>query len=55
MMLTDRERTPLLVASTMLGKGLRAMTMKEKLAMHKRIVKENECKLKEWKKRRKVA
>ena len=54
-MLTDRERTPLLVASTKLEKGLRAMTMKEKLTMHKRIVKENERKLKEWKERRKAA
>ena len=31
------------------------MTMKEKLTIHKQIVKENERKLKEWKKRRKVA
>ena len=36
-------------------KGLRAMTMKEKLAIHKQIVKDNERKLKEWKERRKVA
>lgn len=41
--------------SQTLGKGLRAMTMKEKLAIHKQIVKENERKLKEWKERRKVA
>lgn len=55
-MLTDRERTPLLVASTKLEEGwLRAMTMKEKLAIHKQIVNENERKLKEWKERRKVA
>ena len=55
-MLTDRERTPLLVASTKLEK-VRAnhMTMKEKLAIHKQIVKENERKLKEWKERRKIA
>lgn len=31
------------------------MTMKEKLAIHKQIVKENERKLKEWKERRKIA
>ena len=54
-MLTDDARTPDIVASTKLEKGLRAMTMKEKLAIHKRIVKENERKLKEWKERRKVA
>ena len=42
-------------ASTKLEKGLRAMTMKERLAIHKQIVKENERKLKEWKERRKVA
>ena len=29
--------------------------MKERLAIHKKIVKENERKLKEWKERRKVA
>ena len=29
------------------------MTMKEKLAIHKQIVKENERKLKEWKEMRK--
>ena len=55
-MLTDRERNPLLVASTKLEKGwLRAMTMKERLAIHRKIVKENERKLKEWKERRKAA
>ena len=55
-MLTNRERTPLLVASTKLEK-VRAnhMTMKEKLAIHKQIVKDNERKLKEWKERREVA
>ena len=47
-MLTAGGRTPPLVASTRLEKGLRAMTMKEKLAIHKQIVKENERKLKEW-------
>lgn len=31
------------------------MTMKEKLAMHRKIVKENERKLKEWKEGGKVA
>ena len=31
------------------------MTMKERLAIHKQIVKENERKLNEWKERRKVA
>lgn len=31
------------------------MTMKEKLAMHKRIEAENQRKLKEWKERRKAA
>ena len=31
------------------------MTMKEKLAIHKQIVKENERKLKEWKEGRKSA
>ena len=30
-------------------KGLRAMTMKEKLEMHRQIVASNERKLKEWK------
>ena len=34
---------------------LRAMTMKERLEMHKQIVASNERKLKEWKERRKVA
>ena len=43
--------------SQTLEKGwLRAMTtMKQRLAIHKKIVKENERKLKEWKERRKVA
>ena len=54
-MLADRERTPLLVASTKLEKGLRAMTMKERLVVHREIVRENERKLKEWKERRKAA
>lgn len=49
LMLTDRERTPLLVASTKLEKGLRAMTMKERLEVHRQIEAENERKLKEWK------
>ena len=31
------------------------MTMKEKLAMHRRIEAENRRKLKEWKERRKLA
>ena len=31
------------------------MTMKEKLAIHRHIVKDNDRKLKEWKERRKVA
>ena len=48
LMLADRERIPLLVASTKLEKGLRAMTMKEKLEMHKRIEAENQRKLNEW-------
>lgn len=48
-MLTDRERTPLLVASTKLEKGLRAMSIKQKLEMHRQIVASNERKLKEWK------
>ena len=52
-MLTDRERTSLLVASTKLEKGMRAMTMKEKLAIHKQIVESNKRKLKEWKENRK--
>ena len=54
--MTDRERTPLLVASTKLEK-VRAnhMTMKEKLKMHRQIVASNERKLKEWKERRKSA
>ena len=48
-MLTDRERTPLLVASTKLEK-VRAnhMTMKEKLAIHREIEAENLRKLREW-------
>ena len=55
-MLTDRERSPLLVASTKLEK-VRAnhMTMKEKIRIHRQIEAENTRKLKEWKKRRKVA
>ena len=32
-------------------KGLRAMTMKERLAVHRQIEAENEQKLKEWKER----
>ena len=32
-------------------KGLRAMTMKERLAVHRQIEAENERKLKEWKER----
>jgi len=34
-------------------KGLRAMTMKEKLAMHRRIEAENKRKLAEWKSKQK--
>ena len=41
--------------SQTLEKGLRAMTMKEKLEMHRRIEAENRRKLKEWKERRKLA
>ena len=49
-MLTDMERISLLVASTKLEKGrLRAMTMKERLEVHRQIERENERKLKEWK------
>ena len=48
-MLTDRERIPLLVASTKLEKGLRAMSMKERLEIHRQIERENERKLKLWK------
>ena len=40
-MLADRERTPLLVASTKLEKGLRAMTIKERLEVHRQIEAEN--------------
>ena len=55
-MLTDDARTSDIVASTKLEK-VRAnqMTMKEKLAIHREIVKENERKLKEWKERRESA
>jgi hypothetical protein len=49
------ELPPLVADARASEKGLRAMTMKEKLAIHKQIVKENERKLKEWKERRKVA
>lgn len=52
-MLADRERLPLLVASTKLGKGMRAMSMKERLAIHRQIEAENRRKLKEWKEGRK--
>jgi hypothetical protein len=49
-MLTDRERTSLLVASTKLEK-VRAnhMTMKEKLKIHKKIEAESKRKLAAWK------
>ena len=48
---------PDIVADARTSEKVRAnhMTMKEKLAIHKQIVKENERKLKEWKERRKVA
>ena len=36
-------------------KGLRAMTMKEKLAIHREIEAENRRKLTEWKERREIA
>lgn len=49
------KRSPLVADARASEKGLRAMTMKEKLAIHKQIVKENARKLKEWKERRKSA
>ena len=39
--------------SQTLEKGLRAMTMKEKLEMHRRIEAENKRKLAEWKSKQK--
>ena len=48
-MLADGNRIPILVASTKLEKGLRAMTMKEKLLVHRKIEAENESKLNLWK------
>ena len=48
-MLADGNRIPILVASTKLGKGLRAMTIKERIRMHIQIERENKRKLKEWK------
>ena len=55
-MLTDRERTPLLVASTKLEK-VRAnhMTMKEKIRIHAEIERENKRKLDEFKRGGKAA
>ena len=47
--MADGSRTPALVASGKLEKGLRAMTMKERLEVHHQIEAENERKLKEWK------
>ena len=38
-----------LVAGTRPEKGLRAMTIKERLQIHRRIEAENKRKLKEWK------
>ena len=52
-MLTAGSRAAALVASTKLEKGLRAMTMKERLAVHRQIEAENERKLKEWKEEQK--
>ena len=52
-MLTAGGRAAALVASTKLEKGLRAMTMKEKLEMHRRIEAENKRKLREWKENKK--
>ena len=51
----DRQCPEIVADARASEKGLRAMTMKEKLAIHKQIVKDNERKLKEWKERRKVA
>ena len=44
-MLTAGSRAPALVASTKLEKGLRAMTMKERLAVHRQIEAENKHKM----------
>ena len=54
-MLTDDARTSDIVASTKLEKGLRAMSIKEKIRIHIQIERENRRKLKEWKERRKSA
>ena len=52
-MLTDDARTSDIVASTKLEKGLRAMSIKEKIRIHIQIERENRRKLKEWKEEQK--